>query len=263
MNPNHRGCRCLILLLFCCIANGIYALKIDCQYLDFQIYSCVGTIVLGETVDDIVTELSGEHVSGKSDNDVKLLQLRNQNLTFFPRNMENLFPNLVSINLASNLITNISNRDIKPHKHLHKIDLGSNQITVIESNFFDGLNLRSVIFDRNNIKHVGHNIQLPTDAMLFFSNNPCVDTNAYSTWDVINLQSLLRNQCPSVERDKSDVLNGKVQEVNERAEQNLKALDRELRSKIFELDVALTSLYTRIAALEATRIVPIETRQSS
>lgn len=219
--------------------NGVYALQINCQYSVRTYYTCDGTILTGES-DDIVTEILGEHRSGKSDTVVEQLLLKNQNLKFFPRNIENFFSNLKSINVAGNAITDISNRHLKPLELLERLNLHSNKITEIESNLFDGLNLKSVSFNHNHIRHVGNDIQLPTTTILFFSSNPCVNMNAYVPTDVAKLQTLMRNQCPSLERNHSDEL----------TERNLKTIAEDLGSKVFELDVALTSLEKRIAALE-------------
>lgn len=185
-----------MILMLLSVSCKIYAMSLYCTYSSFYVYyTCDATIITGEN-DEILTELYGLHRNGNSDNNVNRLWLMGQNLKFFPKNVENFFPNLKIIDLSLNSITSLTNSDLKPHQHLRRLILERNQITVLERNLFDGMSLKYINLDYNNIEHADNDIQLPMHSHLSFQNNTCIDKIASTPMQIINFIFLLRDQCP-------------------------------------------------------------------
>lgn len=161
---------------------------------EFDDYTCVGSLQFGDGT-DVITKINGTHQPGKSDSDVESLVLANQNSTFFPRGTENYFPNLISVNLEHNLISNITNSQLKPHKKLKNLYLSFNEITEIQSDLFDGLStLEMVFFNHNKISHIGTG--LPANVSYNFLANPCVNFLVFKNEDRKMLDTVLPNKCP-------------------------------------------------------------------
>lgn len=178
----------VIFVLFFPIIFKTNAIPNNCNFGE----KCSGITITFKDSDDNV-EVVGVH--GYSSN-IERITLANQNLKFFPQQIEKFFSNLIEIDLQRNAITSVTNNHLRPHQKLKELYLQHNQIAVLESNIFDGMAyLRNVNFDYNNIKHVNYDVKLPAYFVLSIKRNPCVDE---SFWDFeqIDLSSSLQDQCP-------------------------------------------------------------------
>lgn len=173
-----------------------HAISINCEFEnEYYGYECECSVIRNKH-DDNVSELFGKHIKGYDESSVIGLRLQKQNLQFFPRNIEKKLPKLAWINLSENVITSVTNVHLRPHQMLIRLDLNGNQITVLESNLFDGLpNLRSVHLKNNDIKHVNDNVRLPPEFYIYVQGNPCIDEDYYSN-EIIDLSSILQDKCP-------------------------------------------------------------------
>lgn len=201
-----------------------------------------------------VTEVSGNHESGKGHSDVQGLYLQDQNLPFFPTNIEEFFPNLVVFDLQNNAIVNISNRHLKPFPSLQHLYLTRNRITSLDSNIFSGMMSMSYIsFNINNIHHVGHDINLPKTGELHFNNNPCISQQAVTPEQIATLKlNLLRNCPPTISQIENTLesrpnllttIDGRVQSLINKTD--------DMDDEMGDLSNVVSDLSERNAGLEA------------
>lgn len=117
---------------------------------------------------------------------------------------------------SRNGIAVVTNGHLKPfRKSLQVLDLSYNEITELESNFFDGLNkLKYVNFRSNKVKHVGLNIQLPV--RINFEDNPCINIS-YRNFSVGELKVGLERQCPLLTPTEVD-LKHKINQIETKLE---------------------------------------------
>ncbi|KAG4065136.1 hypothetical protein HA402_007533 [Bradysia odoriphaga] len=193
----------LTLAINCKIINAI---ALQCRFemvrLDLQdIYTCSATVLIEtQTNQDVVIRVFGVHLPGKGNGDVLGLTIFSQNLQFFPTNIEEFLPNIGVINFYNNSIPTVSNTHLTPFPNLWHLGLAKNRISVLDKNLFSGLNtLREVLLNENDIisidsnlfaglnagtfidlsnnsiRHVGHDLILPENGVIWLLNNSCID----------------------------------------------------------------------------------------
>lgn len=172
------------------------------QWYDFvgSSYECVASLTFDTENVDKVTSVVGTHLSGKYHSDISALRIINQNLAYFPVNIEAYFPNLKIMQLYGNSITEVKNSHLAPFPNLVYLNLYTNKITSLDGSLFDGLNsMRYVSFERNNIRHVGHDLVLPKDGLIFFDANPCINVRASTPDQIAALRFNLLINCTLIE----------------------------------------------------------------
>lgn len=161
-----------------------------------MLYYCNGRIIFSGSESNI-TAIYGTHQSGLDNEDVLGLSVSSQNMEHFPTNIHLFFPNIIAIYFPYNSISFVTNDHLKPFPNLEYFSVINNRITTLDSNLFTGLNsLKLVRFTSNNIKHVGHDINLPENGEVNFSLNPCIDKVATTAEQIIALKFHLLVSCP-------------------------------------------------------------------
>lgn len=173
-----------------CVYGDLYVLDIERIH---KVYSCKGRINSRSSLDRI----TGIHSGNKTDEDVKGFQMINQGLSYFIRNINETFPNLEQINLSFNEITQLTNEDLGPHTNLEYFMINVNFITSLNSNLFDNLlKFKEFHFVDNELKNVQHEIKLPPNAHFYFQNNTCINSDAESEEEIVNLKFEFLLKCP-------------------------------------------------------------------
>lgn len=141
------------------------ALNLDCTY-SFKIswnldnhYTCTDRAVfVGDSRN--VTQVSTKHLPGFTNSDVQFLQIRDQSLRLPPRDFYLFFPNLVALDLDRDELEEISNDVPKGMPKLKEFQVHYNsRLQVLENDLFKhNPKLTYISVDRNQIRHVGHNI---------------------------------------------------------------------------------------------------------
>lgn len=193
----------IILIILLSIRMGISD-ELVCEFLQLnvldivkgdEVYSCKGRVNLGDNDGD--TTVSGIHKLSKSNENVKGLQITEDDMSYFIKNIDKTFPNLEQINLSSNKITKLTNEDLLPHKNLKYFMINNNNISSLNSNIFENLpKLEEFYFIDNGLLHVQHDITLPTNVSFYFKNNTCINENATDTEAVQRLQYSFIVNCP-------------------------------------------------------------------
>lgn len=213
-----------------CANNWILsnAIALNCTYDIFPfhlvgvVYRCDGKLILDGDSDVRITAVYGTHLDGHQNADVQGLIISSQDMKQFPTNIKSFFPDLKVINFPLNSITSVTNKNLILFPNLEFLALYGNKIASIDSDLFSGLkSLKFINLGRNLIKHVGHNVILPSTAHIYLYSNFCIDRDAVTELEVTYLRLRLMMSCPpqpdsigslvnlSISNDKKETLKNK------------------------------------------------------
>lgn len=242
-----------------------------------SIYYCDGNVVSDGENKQKVTEVYGDHETGKDNSDVQGLVISGRNIEYFPTNIDSFFPNITVLDFSHNSIFYVSNQHLIPFASLELLNLYNNKINSLDSNLLYGLDaIKSISFWKNDLKHVGHDFIIPANVEIFFNSNPCIDRQALTPDQITALKfSLLVNCPPSISQiedtleSRSNLLktvNGQVQSLGNRTdfiEQNQYELDNEvkiLNNEVTDLHQINLELTNKVRELQ-TKNSQLELRQ--
>lgn len=166
-------------------------------------YPCGGSIELYGDNDTLV-EISGEHVSGKTNEDAQALQISDDRELFtrIPRGIEKFFPNLKGLNFMARKLTSISKEDLEPFPNLLVFVVQEASLIFLDGDLFKyNPKLKYMQFNNVNIRHVGYDffIGLNDLEVVLFSNNPCINMYAQSPETILEIKRKISEQCPPME----------------------------------------------------------------
>jgi hypothetical protein len=156
------------------------------------------TFEISTKSNNFITEVSGTHENGQSNDDVTVLWLYDTRCTFFPQNIESFFPNLESIQIVNASLSEIHGDDLKPHIDMQFLMLTNNLLETVEKNLFEhNKRLKLIDLSNNRIKFVDVSAfdGLSELAFLYFYGNPCRDDAAQD--DKNDVQRLITEICCS------------------------------------------------------------------
>lgn len=188
----------LILSGVCLEALG--QITIFCEYSDDSyhrlLYTCVATASPACQNCTNIGQVTGTHLYGKTNDDVKAFVMENKNVTEVPKNIASFFPHISYLNFKNNLITTLSGNDLTQLRKLDSVRFTNNAITGIYEDIFKDLLLVNIEFDNNNIEYVTHNLTYSGSLnYLNFKNNKCIDTVAKSAEGIEQLKDRLLFKC--------------------------------------------------------------------
>lgn len=193
----------LSISIFICINSQCNALGLNCQFstrhfeLVGDLYSCEATLLTDYENVERVTVVYGLHQSGKGHGDVAGLYIHDQDMKYFPVNIESFFPNLKALVFPHNSILSVNQTHLQPFPNLEYLDLYTNNITMLGSNLLSGLqSMRRLSVASNNIQHVGHDFILPNNGFAYFESNPCINITALTPEAMETLRFDLLKNCP-------------------------------------------------------------------
>lgn len=211
-------------------------------------YSCTVKYLKITSKDDrTITDVIGDHLSGRGHSDVTFFDSVNHVVKFFPLKLASAFKNLQYIEIEKGTLSELHGSDLKQFgATLKNLWFGGNAIKVLEEDLFSfNPNLQYVNFDNNKIKHVDPETftSLEKLSILKIDGNPCIQRSVTTRNDVINLITEIDDKCKdfpfmlkkfanSIQEQLSE-MRAKVAEVdNLKAEVNaVKALINEMESK--------------------------------
>jgi Leucine-rich repeat (LRR) protein len=179
-----------VLAIFVISFAAGHALVIECNYINETIitdagemYTCVNATIIEYGNDKTVTNTTGTHEVGKSNNDVEgFLTELTFNLTDFPVNLAGFFPKLRVLLIYAPDLTSISSESLKL-PFLEGFVMFFSQIVSIDGNLFQHTpNLKWIYFVFNKIQHIGHNLltNLPNLKEVGFISNPCINNLTFA-----------------------------------------------------------------------------------
>lgn len=113
----------------------------------------------------------GEHLRGRSDDDVKYFLIEHQPLDAFPKNLHEKFPNLTKLLIYGCGLKKISKTDLRGFKNLEELNLGKNDLTSLSDELFAGMEkLKGIKFDNNKLERMSSNLLKPIESLLNCAN---------------------------------------------------------------------------------------------
>jgi hypothetical protein len=197
-------------ILFFAIFASISAVTFDCIFYtrDFGTagpqYTCYNPS-LGSVYDsEELTDVFGTHEADKSNSDVTGLWVQNYAaLTFYPRGIQNFFPNLKAIFFYNNNIRSLSGDELSTYQDLLLFGISINRfLERLPGNLFaQNSQVKELWMYENGIKYAGSGLldglQNLTSAL--FENNYCINLRAQNAEEVQEIIETLRNNCTDIE----------------------------------------------------------------
>ena len=167
-----------------------------------DVYTC-GTQFTGTSENDrTVTRVSGNHLAGKGDLDVKALYIWGRQLTHLPGDIDSFFPNLVVLSLSNTGLSSITSEDLQPFPSLVVFGADESKISSLDGNLFMfTLHLQVISMQNNLITNVGDGLlnDLHELTGAHFRKNICINQFAMNRGELPALINSFRINCPPLE----------------------------------------------------------------
>lgn len=147
-----------------------------------------------------VTNITGTHLRGKSNEDVAWFRILGCDMDFIPEGITNVFPNLVVLTIHYTAIKTLNGDELKDYSRLELLDITHSKIERIPGNFLQYTpDLIQVSFLNNEIMEVGENLldNLPNLTSVFFQRNICINRDA-DRENIHVIKDIFRNNCSIV-----------------------------------------------------------------
>jgi len=247
-----------LLAIFFAVQCASATISLDCRYSNHgwvalgNVYTCAPRVTqLGSSRN--VVGVSQNHMSGRSNVDVRGVNYQNQRIAFIPTDMNRFFPNLEGILFNECPIRSFSREDLRPFPRLRDFSIHRGELTTVSGDVFNHApGLQFANLGRNNIANVGPGIfqHTPRLAEARFNNNWCINTQARSNSALALLYTELDFRCPpTAEMTEEFILIGANfrRAVNDQVEPQLLQLredNRRANERIDALETIIRNLCT-------------------
>lgn len=187
------------------LIHSFWCLTFECEFSSDVEYHVIGTPYRCEvknlevlTDDKTVTKISGNHKTGKSNSDVKLISIQEQNMRSFPGNISNFFPNVEGLIIDDCSLKTISKIDLVNFPNLKLLFIGNNKINSLDSDLFEGCpRIEYLVFKNNFTKRIGSEILSPLSKLKFanFERNTCIRMKATNPDEIEILKNEIEKRC--------------------------------------------------------------------
>lgn len=183
--------------------NLITAIDIECTYRVNPVhgYGCDVKFIEKSSEDDcFVVNVEGKHSPGKSDDDVKYLNITSPTLELFPRRIQKKFKNIQKLYIDCEKINQLSQEDLKPFgDNLKFLSLPKSSLVFIHENLFEANTEITYLYIKSaKIENVHHKAFDPLSNKLktFGVNFPCIgDEFEQNNEDAKELIEKLKTAC--------------------------------------------------------------------
>jgi len=193
-------------LFFCLalLASVTTGVKIQCIYTVTSwhigsLYSCVATVVSMEDPTKI-TEVSGNHWEGKSNEDVKAFEMyHDKTFTTVPKGYEKFFPNMDAFCWNYGKISSIDSSTFAAFPNFLSVNFDHNRLVSLDGDLFQATpKLRHIAFRNNKLEHVGHDLLTGLTDLEYvnFESNTCINAVASYRGQYQQLNLQLPIECP-------------------------------------------------------------------
>lgn len=166
------------------------SLKVTCNYgivtwsFIKDHYQCQVAELRVETSDAIVESVDGQHLPGKTVDDVKSIQIDNQVCMFMPQRFDSFFKNIEGIQINAANLTALTQADLRPFPNLKQLILRDNEIMELSADLFEfNKKLTFLDFTNNNLNLIPENIFSPLEKLesINLIDNVCITKSGYGT----------------------------------------------------------------------------------
>jgi hypothetical protein len=161
----------------------------------FSGLSCEATNLVITSLNIEITSVNGKTTPFE---DIKILDIGNETVHYFPRGIEKLLPNIQGIWADLAKLKTISKSDLQQFPKLNELLLIRNDIEEIESDLFvENPEIRIITFYDNNLSYIGKNIFDPLKKLekVDFEKNICINFNAKSKDEISTLIKKVESNC--------------------------------------------------------------------
>lgn len=183
----------LVLISFIAFSQGI---EFQCKFQIYgDLYTCYEAQVTDNSNSTSLESVQGNHMSGKTNSDVKGLFVRYaKTVERWPKNIDTFFPDLEYILWQSGILSAITADDLRQHPELRTLTLYSNYIVSLNADLFQHTpKISYIVFSNNLIMNVGTDLlsNLTELGKAGFGFNPCISFNADSPLQLAELKERL------------------------------------------------------------------------
>lgn len=165
--------------------------------------------------------MTGDHVDGKTNDDVTIFDSSNNSFNCFPKNLDKYFKNLDRLFFSHANISTVTRGYLQPFgSKLEYFVFDNNQIEVIPADLFvDMPNLKYIILRSNKIKFVGRGAFSSIEQLILivFQNNPCFSGSGFMHNEIETVIKGAYDNCTDQEaftRYKNGLLSSKEEEIH-------------------------------------------------
>jgi hypothetical protein len=147
-----------------------------------------------------ITTATGDHKPLMSHADILGFYSKEKTINFMPRGLNDVFPNLIGINIENAGMKEIHQSDLKEFPRLRFFSLYINAITVVEQDLFKfNRELEFIDLGYNKITQIHPNVfdHLSKLLVLWLESSMCIDARAYGQSAVEDLISKVK-QCAAL-----------------------------------------------------------------
>lgn len=135
-------------------------------------YTCVAQRAVVTSFETYVTEAKGEHIEGKTNDDVQAIYFVNQTTRYVPLDLAKPFPNIIALRMQKSGLKFINQTTFKKQRMFRFIQLDDNEIEFIPKKTFWGQrNLESLSISGNRIKRIDSDMLLGLRNLKYFYAN--------------------------------------------------------------------------------------------
>jgi Leucine rich repeat len=252
-----------VVLLFVGFSN---ALVLDCNYVTAEwpgigsTYFCDAKVVRLNG-DRVVTGVSQNHASGKTNDDVKGIRFISQQLDFVPQNITGFFKNIQGLRTWSTGVKAISKFDLQQFPDLRHLYINDNAIEVLDGDLFVFTpKVVYIDFGHNKITNVGPNLISHLNGVVVnLFGNVCMSQSAFNATEIVSLSRSLAHLCPpSADMIERIILEGeKFVEVTENVKEVIGAVE-ENQGKTQRLELRVAQLERIVMQIDALSKVQLD-----
>ncbi|XP_070507833.1 uncharacterized protein MCAP_0864-like [Chironomus tepperi] len=256
------------LLLIFFVFNNVNAVDIQCEFRndDFDAfinqYTCVVQVNLMITAKNTAINLvRGSHNSGKNNNDITGLSIRDKRMQYMPANLADKFKNLIAMRIRNGKLKEVSQSDFKSFPKLRYLNLDANDLEVLDDDLFEFNPLLEVIwFEGNKIKAIGQSTfaNLKNLRDLDMNGNICYSKRMSSKYDMSTNMAVMKQKCYNSDAELSK-LKIKYREIitnNTKLTLDVDELKSEINEKDMEIEKLTSSIHnlTELIANSAANV---------
>lgn len=163
-----------------------------------NLYTCnVKNLVLTEQ--SVLDFVSQNHLAGKSNNDVEVLQIHDQICDFLPRNVEKFFPNLRGLSILRTTLKTITRENLAPFPNLLFTYIAATKVEILDWDLYLSTpKVEFISFSESPVSSVGPSLldSLKNLKEVHFSKCACIQKYVLTSAQIGEMRRALAVSCP-------------------------------------------------------------------
>lgn len=182
-----------IILLSAVNLGSFSSLPLVCKFRFQGSYSCQAFGLENKQEDAIFSAISGTHERDKSNEDVTVLTIRNQNASFIPKDIANFFSKLQRYEVKNSSLVSVSKNNFENLTMIETLILENNVIEKLEAIVFEDLTiLKNLRLSDNKLTELEHNLFSKNTKLEIISlyNNKIISLHEDQFASLLNLKEI-------------------------------------------------------------------------